>query len=155
MVDLAFPDIKKDEKNSYDVFDKTIALPAFVVLTVIIVPVILECVRCGGACVENFDCFSRMGGEYLQQELVENCSSLSFMQMMLLGDSLQNDSSNSGTLPLEVDITFECYRLVFRYAEAFGTAGVEYWLLLLSVQSSIATSLCWYQSIELLIQMTM
>jgi hypothetical protein len=36
----------------------------------------------GGACVENFDCFLRMSDEYLQQEPVENCSSLSFMQMM-------------------------------------------------------------------------
>jgi hypothetical protein len=42
---------------------------------------------------------------------------------MPLGDSLQDDSSNSSTLPLEVDITFDCYRLVFRYAEAFGAAG--------------------------------
>ena len=130
MVDLAFPDLEKD-KNSYDVFDKTIALPAFVILTVIIVPVISSTLFItfwnvyaveesgGGACVENFDCFPKIGDEYLQQEPVENCSSSSFLMM----DSLQNDSSNSSTLPLEVDITFDCYRLVFRYAEAFGAAG--------------------------------
>ena len=130
MVDLAFPDLEKD-KDSYDVFDKTIALPAFVILTVIIVPVISSTLFItfwnvyaveesgGGACVENFDCFPRMGGEYLQQAPVENCSSSSFLMM----DSLQNDSSNSSTLPLEVDITFDCYCLVFRYAEAFGAAG--------------------------------
>ena len=131
MVDLAFPDLEK-KKEHYDVFDRTIALPAFVLLTVIIVPVISS--TCfitfwnvyaveesgGGACVENFDCFPRMGGEYLQQEPVENCSSVSSMP---LGDLLQNDSSNASTLPLELDITFNCYRLVFRYAEAFGAAG--------------------------------
>ena len=134
MVDLAFPDLKKDEEDSYDVFDKTVALPAFVLLTVIIVPVISSTLFItfwnvyaveesgGGACVENFDCFPKIGGEYLQQEPVENCSSSSFLMMPLM-DSLQNDSSNSSTLPLEVDITFDCYRLVFRYAEAFGAAG--------------------------------
>ena len=130
MVDLAFPDLEKDN-TSYDVFDKTIALPAFVILTVIIVPVISSTLFItfwnvyaveesgGGACVENFDCFPKIGSEYLQQEPVENCSSSSFLMM----DSLQNNSSNSSTLPLEVDITFDCYRLVFRYAEAFGAAG--------------------------------
>ena len=133
MVDLAFPDLEKD-KDSYDVFDKTIALPAFVILTIIIVPVISSTLFItfwnvyaveesgGGACVENFDCFPRIGGEYMQQEPVENCSSSSFLMMPLM-DSLQNDSSNSSTLPLEVDIIFDCYRLVFRYAEAFGAAG--------------------------------
>ena len=133
MVDLAFPDLEKD-KDSYDVFDKTIALPAFVILTIIIVPVISSTLFItfwnvyaveesgGGACVENFDCFPRIGGEYLQQEPVENCSSSSFLMMPLM-DSLQNDSSNFSTLPLEMDITFDCYRLVFRYAEAFGAAG--------------------------------
>ena len=40
----------------------------------------------GGACVENFDCFPRMGGKYLQREPVDNCirSSLSFMPLDLI-----------------------------------------------------------------------
>ena len=129
MVDLAFPDLEKN-KDDYDVFDKKIAVPAFVLLTIIIVPVISS--TCfitfwnvyaveesgGGACVENFDCFPRMGGEYLQREPVENCSSLSFMP----SDNSLNDT-NASTLPLELDISYNCYRLVFRYAEAFGAAG--------------------------------
>ena len=156
MVDLAFPDLEKKNKH-YDVFDRTIALPAFVLLTVIIVPVISS--TCfitfwnvyaveesgGGACVENFDCFPRMGGEYLQREPVENCSSVSSMP---LGDLLQNDSSNASTLPLELDIIFNCYRLVFRYAEAFGAAGG---ILAITALLSNSTFLCWYQSDVLLI----
>jgi hypothetical protein len=153
MVDLAFPDLEK-EKDNYDVFDKTIALPAFVILTVIIVPVISSTLfitfwnvyaveeSSGGACVENFDCFPRMGGEYLQQEPVENCSSQSFMPLV------QNDSSNSSTLPLEVDITFDCYRLVFRYAEAFGAAGGI--LAITALCSKLYFSLMVYQSVVLL-----
>ena len=57
--------------------------------------------------------------EYLQREPVENCSTVSFIPP----DSLQNDSSNTSTLPLELDITYYCYSLVFYYAEAFGAAG--------------------------------
>ena len=131
MVDLAFPDLEKKKADGYDVFGRKIDIPAFVLLTIIIVPVISS--TCfitfwnvyaveesgGGACVENFDCFPRMGGEYLQREPVENCSTVSFIPP----DSLRNDSSNTSTLPLELDITYNCYCLVFRYAEAFGAAG--------------------------------
>ena len=71
-----------------------------------------------GACVENFDCFPRVSGEYLRRELVQNCSSLGFMPP----DTTMNDT-NVSTLLLEQDITYNCYRLVFCYAEAFGATG--------------------------------
>ena len=129
LVDLAFPDLEKNKKYGYDVFGSGIHVRAFVVLTAIIAPVISS--TCfitfwnvyaveeagGGTCVENFDCFPRMGGEYLQREPVENCSSLSFMPP----NSLNN--TNASSLPLDLDISFNCYRLVFRYAEGFGAAG--------------------------------
>ena len=129
LVDLAFPDLEKNKKNGYDVFGSGINVCAFVVLTAIIAPVISS--TCfitfwnvyaveesgGGTCVENFDCFPRMGGEYLQQEPVENCSSLSFMPLDSLNDT------NASSLPLDLEITYNCYRLVFRYAEGFGAAG--------------------------------
>ena len=137
MVDLAFPDLEKQKKDGYDVFGKGIKSFMFAILTMMIIPVIAatcfitfwnvyaveEAVE--GVCIDNFDCFPRMGGEYLQQESVENCSSFIFT----LSDSqqLQNDLNNSSnatnSLPLEVIITYNCYRLVFRYAEAFGAAG--------------------------------
>ena len=130
MVDLAFPDLEKKNDKGYVIFGRKIEVSAFTLLTVIIVPVISSTCfitfwnvyaveeAVGGACVKNFDCFPRMGGEYLQQEPVDNCSSLSFLPP----DSLQNDS-NASSLPLELDITYNCYRLVFRYAEGFGAAG--------------------------------
>ena len=132
MVDLAFPDLEKKKDDGYDVFGRKIDVSAFMLLTVIIVPVISSTCfitfwnvyaveeAVGGACVENFDCFPRMGGEYLQREPVDNCSS---PVSLMPPDSLQNVSLNASTLPLEVDITYDCYRLVFRYAEAFGAAG--------------------------------
>lgn len=127
MVDLAFPDLEK-KKDDYEVFDRPINRWCFVLLTILIAPVITS--TCfitfwnvyaveesgGGACVENFDCFPRMGGEYLQREPVDNCSSFSFTPASL-------NESNSTSLPLELDITYNCFRLVFRYAEGFGAAG--------------------------------
>ena len=54
-----------------------------------------------GDCEKNFDCFPKDGDDYLQQEPVSNCSMFEF----------------NGT------VTYECYRLVFRYAEGLGAAG--------------------------------
>ena len=131
LVDLAFPDLEKKKKEGYEVFGSGINICAFATLTALIVPVISS--TCfitfwniyaveesgGAACVENFDCFPIINGEYLQQKPVENCSTLNFM--MPPDSSLT--TTDASTLPLEVDITYNCYRLVFRYAEAFGAAG--------------------------------
>ena len=130
MVDLVFPDLEKKKDDGYDVFGRKVDVSAFMLLTAIIVPVISS--TCfitfwnvyaveesgGGACVENFDCFPRVSGEYLQQEPVQSCRSLNFMPP----DATMNDT-NACILRLELDITYNCYRLVFRYAEAFGAAG--------------------------------
>ena len=130
LVDLAFPDLEKKKKEGYEVFGSGINICAFATLTALIVPVISS--TCfitfwniyaveesgGAACVENFDCFPIIDGEYLQQEPVGNCSTLNFMPP----DSSLT-TTDASTLPLEVHITYNCYRLVFRYAEAFGVAG--------------------------------
>ena len=138
MVHLAFPDLEKLKKHGHDVFDKGINSFIFVILTIMIIPVVAatgfitfwnvyaveEAV--GGTCVDNFDCFPMMDGEYLQQEPVENCSSFRFTpsDSQRLQNNLNNMSSNAtDSLPLKVIITYNCYRLVFRYAEAFSAAG--------------------------------
>ena len=138
MVDLAFPDLEKQKKDGYDVFGKGIKSFMFAILTMMIIPVIAATCfitfwnvyaveeAVGGVCIDNFDCFPRTGGEYLQQEPVKNCSS--FIITPPDSQQLQNDSNNmssnaTDSLPLEVIITYNCYRLVFRYAEAFGAAG--------------------------------
>ena len=130
MVDIAFPDLEKKKDKGYDVFGQGINLCAFAVLTILIIPILTSTCfitfwnvyaveeAVGGACVENFDCFPRMGDEYLQQEPVDNCSfNPSFSPSDLVNDS------NASSVPIELDITFNCYRLVFRYAEGFGAAG--------------------------------
>ena len=135
MVDLAFPDLEKQKKDGYDVFGKGIKSFMFAILTMMIIPVIAATCfitfwnvyaveeAVGGVCIDNFDCFPRMGGEYLQQEPVKNGSSFIFTPPD--SQQLQNNMSSNATdsLPLEVIITYNCYRLVFRYAEAFGAAG--------------------------------
>ena len=138
MVDLAFPDLEKQKTDGYDVFGKGIKSYIFAILTMMIIPVVAATCfitfwnvyaveeAVGGACVDNFDCFPRMGGEYLQQEPVENCSSFIFTpsdSQQLQNDSNTTSSNATEPLPLEVIITYNCYRLVFRYAEAFGAAG--------------------------------
>ena len=57
-----------------------------------------EAVR--GECVANFDCFPKVGNGSVQQDPV-NCSAIEV----------------SG------DVTYECYRFVFRYAEGLSAAG--------------------------------
>ena len=132
MVDLAFPDLEKQKSDGYDVFGKGIKSYIFAILTMMIIPVIAATCfitfwnvyaveeAVGGACVDNFDCFPRMSahGEFLQQEPVASCSSFHFKSL-----ASQLNDSNATSLPLELDITYNCYRLIFRYAEAFGAAG--------------------------------
>lgn len=130
MVDLAFPDLEKNKENEYDVFGQQIDSYAFSVLTAIIIPIISSTCfitfwnvyaveeMVGGGCVDNYDCFPRMDSEFLQREPVANCSILPTVNMP---ESLNN--SNDSSIPLEPDITYNCYRLVFRYAEGFGAAG--------------------------------
>ena len=75
----------------------------------------------GGNCEANFDCFPKIGSDHLQQELANNCS----------------------VLELNSNVTYECYRLVFRYAEGLGAAGDI--LILTAVFSKLYFS-CWLQS---------
>lgn len=160
MVDLAFPDLEKQKSDGYDVFGKGIKPYIFAILTMMIIPVIAstcfitfwnvyaveEAIE--GPCIDNFDCFPRMGGEYLQEEPVANCSSQFHFESL---DSQLNDS-NATSLPLEQDITYNCYRLVFRYAEAFGAAGgilaftalisKIYFSVLVSIRRSTSNDAC-------------
>ena len=137
VVDLAFPaaDLEKQKRDGYGGFVRAY-------MTAMIIPIIsATCfitfwdvyaveVEAGGACVDNFDCFPiTVDGEYLQEEPVDNCTSFNFLTSDL---KFENASNVTQLLPLELDVTYNCYRLVFRYAEGFGA----YWPLLVSFQRS-------------------
>ena len=123
MVDIGFPDLEKRKDSGYTVFGQEFNSNVFALLTIVIIPFITSTCfitfwnvyaveEAGGrGCVENFDCFPKINGEYLLQEPVDNCSSFNFVQ---------TDDSNSSS---EAIITYDCYRLVFRYAEGFTAAG--------------------------------
>ena len=129
MVDLGFPDLEKQSDKGYDVFGQHINSKVFALLTVIIAPIITSTgfitfwnvyaveEAVGSACVDNFDCFPRMNGQFLLRDPVDNCTSFNF------APSLMNESTNATSIPLISDIDYTCYRLVFRYAEGFGAAG--------------------------------
>ena len=69
----------------------------------------------GGECLPNFDCFPRIGNEHLQREPVQSCS----LELI----SFLNNSNSSSGLPPEDIIMYDCYRLLFRYAEGFAATG--------------------------------
>ena len=132
MVDLGFPDLEKQKEKGYDVFGQHINSKVFAALTVIIVPVITSTAfitfwnvyaveeAAEGACIENFDCFPRMNGDYLLREPVDNCSSFALVSPLNESNVTSQDSTFA---PVESRITYNCFRLVFRYAEGFGAAG--------------------------------
>lgn len=67
-----------------------------------------------GTCLSHFDCFPVQDGRVLQDMPVESCSQ-SFSLVTL---SNTNDSEISSN-----EISYKCYRFVFRYAEGVGAAG--------------------------------
>ena len=111
-VELYFPDISKKE-DEIEVLGKKMSRQCFGIMSTLLIPVIVgtmfitfwnvylveEAVR--GDCENNFDCFPKIGSNFLQQEPVSNCSVFEF----------------------NGNVTYECYRLVFRYAEGLGAAG--------------------------------
>ena len=115
-VELYFPDINKEVSNSkeeIEVLGKKMSRQCFSVMSVLLIPIIVGTIfitfwnvymveeSVGGGCENNFDCFPKVGDDFLQQEPVNNCSMF----------------EHNG------NVTYECYRLVFRYAEGLGAAG--------------------------------
>ena len=82
----------------------------------------------GGDCVPNFDCFPMYRGNALQKTPVDNCS-LSFdLSDVLTASGMDTDNSTALTDgemegDEDVEIHYDCYRFVFRYAEGIGAAG--------------------------------
>ena len=115
-VELYFPDINKEvssSKEEIEVLGKKMSRQCFGIMSVLLIPIIVGTMfitfwnvylveeSVGGDCEANFDCFPKDGDDYLQQEPVSNCSMFEF----------------------NGNVTYECYRLVFRYAEGLGAAG--------------------------------
>lgn len=113
---LYFPATQTKKKKKVDeTYQKILGTKWFAVLPIILIPIIagttfitfwnvfLMEVSLTENCTADFqiDCFPKVESDYLQEEPIKNCSTYEF-----------NDK-----------VTYECYRLVFRYAEGFGAAG--------------------------------
>ena len=115
-IELYFPDINKEKSKTdeeIEVLGQKMSRQCFSMMSVLLIPIIVGTMfitfwdvylveeSVGGDCEANFDCFPKDGDDYLQQEPVSNCSMFEF----------------------NGNVTYECYRLVFRYAEGLGAAG--------------------------------
>jgi len=117
-IELYFPDVNEEEswneeKPEILVFGQKMSRQCFGFLSVLVIPIIVGTMfitfwnvylvdeSIGDDCEANFDCFPKDGDDYLQQEPVSSCS----------------------MFELNGNVTYECYRLVFRYAEGLGAVG--------------------------------
>ena len=110
---LYFPATQTKKKGDIEIVQEIFDTKWFAVLPIILIPIIVGTTfitfwnvflmepSLTGDCTADFDCFPKVGNEYLQQEPVKNCSAY---------ESYGN-------------VTYECYRLVFRYAQGLGAAG--------------------------------
>ena len=149
-VELYFPDIDfNKKKDEIKVLCKKMSRQCFDVMSILLIPIIIivgtmfftfwnvylveEVVP--GDCENNFDCFPKIGDYHLQQEPVSNCS----------------------VFELNGNVTYECYGLVFHYAEGLGAAGgiliftavfsKLYFALLVTIYNNMMKShfrCCWF-----------
>ena len=81
-----------------------------------------------GVCLPHFDCFPVFNGKVLQSTPIESCSQSFNISIDHLNStaSLSNDTLTSEE-PFETlskdEVSYKCYRFVFRYAEGIGAAG--------------------------------
>ena len=147
IIQLNFPDLKaKRDKSecigsfSVDIDDSKLGKWAVITLTFLIVPftvsttfvtfwnVYLVEEEMGGDCVPNFDCFPMYHGEHCQRMPVDNCSQVFDLSDKMIASvvDLNNVTAVSGGQMEDdgdMEIRYECYRFVFRYAEGIGAAG--------------------------------
>ena len=132
MLQLSLSDITEDDDCSCIKVDKRkIKKTAVNGLAVLVVPLTIVTIffsfwnvwlveeEASGACLPNFDCFPVLDGEILQDTPVESCSQ-SFNTSKLA------NATAAITETAEVaaeDVSYKCYRFVFRYAQGFGAAG--------------------------------
>ena len=138
LLELSVPNIVVDDDNNVEIdatrLHKTSIFPmALVIISLTVstmymsfwnVFLIEEEVR--GECVPNFDCFPMHNGDYIQHTPVDNCSQ--FFNLENSNDSMLADLGNFTTNDTDIvdlagEVTYECYRFVFRYAEGIGAAG--------------------------------
>jgi hypothetical protein len=147
IIQLNFPDLKakKDKSDcsgsfNVDIDGSKLHKNVVIILAFLVVPatistmfvtfwnVYLVEVETGGVCVPNFDCFPMYRGSALQRMPVDNCSQSFDLsdEMTTSGMDLDNFTAVSGgeiESDGDMEIRYECYRLVFRYAEGIGAAG--------------------------------
>ena len=112
MLRLALPDLKR-ENNKNTIYSQEIGPMSFALLATITVPVILSACfitfwnvymveeLIGDSCNPNYDCFPIINGTHSQAEPVDNC-----------------------TLHIwPPDTEFECFQLVYRYAQGISATG--------------------------------
>ena len=132
---LYFPSNKTKKKKDVEILQDILDNKWFALLPIILIPIIagttfitfwnvfLMELSFTDSCAADFDCFPKVGSDYLQQEPVKNCSMY---------------ESYDG-------VTYKCYRLVFRYAQGLGVAGGFHLLMVLWSKPYFALLISLYQ----------
>ena len=132
---LYFPSNKTKKKKDVEILQDILDTKWFALLPIILIPIIagttfitfwnvfLMELSSTDSCTADFDCFPKVGNDYLQQEPVKNCSMY---------------ESYDG-------VTYRCYRLVFRYAQGLGAAGGFHLLMALWSKPYFALLVSLYQ----------
>ena len=108
---LAFRNLKRDKMGRNILYGQQIGQVSFALLIVIAVPVIISACfitfwnvylveeQIGNSCNSNYDCFPISGGQVLQENPVNNCTSW------------------------PEDTRYKCYRLVYNYERGISATG--------------------------------
>jgi hypothetical protein len=147
IIQLNFPDLKakKDKSDcsgsfNVDIDGSKLHKNVVIILAFLVVPATVSTMfvtfwnvylveeEMGGDCVPNFDCFPMYHGEHCQRMPVDNCSQVFDLSDKMIASvvDLNNVTAVSGGQMEDdgdMEIRYECYRLVFRYAEGIGAAG--------------------------------
>ena len=136
MLQLSLPDVE-DDKGKIVKIDGSDIKKTFYILTLVMIPISIATIyfvfwvvwlveeEVTGACVPNFDCFPFLGDTMLQSLPVENCSFYSNTSMIadLLNATAEVVMNETEVAETSGEVTYECYRFVYRYAEGLGAAG--------------------------------
>ena len=140
IVQLNFPDLEAKDDSNIKIDGEDMHKYAVIILACIVVPftvsttfvtfwnVYLVEEEMGGDCVPNFDCFPMYRGRALQRTPVDNCSLFFDLSDVMTASGMDTDNSTA-LIDSEMEgdedeeIRYDCYRLVFRYAEGIGAAG--------------------------------
>ena len=147
IIQLNFPimEAKKDKSDcsgpfNVDIDGSKLDKHTVIILAFLVIPVTISTmfvtfwnvylveIETGGVCVPNFDCFPMYHGEHHQRMPVDNCSQVFDLSDEMTTSGMDRDNFTAVTGGEiegdgDMEIHYECYRFVFRYAEGIGAAG--------------------------------